>query len=226
MTHFHTLGQTINPTVPTQDTKVRAHRGKLKDPTYMPLPAMHSGLQPLPDSFGLRTRSCHHQACCGVRARCAERRGTRWAAACAETGGCRGPSRRAPHLCTIPPWGLAGPLLYSWEWLVPPWTQWGQRGAPQCGEGSLLGADETLRKIKMQWISVCVYIYIYVRTDALVNFAAKEQQSNEKLAKSAKQHCLKHKHQSNYWTSESRCKIIQLLESCRSLVSGLYLAVV
>lgn len=121
-----------------------ARRDMMKTQTYMLLLEMRSGLRPLLDSFGPHTRSCHRRACSVVRGRCVGRRGTRWAAACDGSGGCRGPSQLAPHLCTIPLWGLDVPLPYSWEWLVPLWTQWGQRDAPQCGEGSLPGEDETL----------------------------------------------------------------------------------
>ncbi len=113
--------------------------------TYSLLPVMRCDWSPGPDSFGPHTRSCRRRACSVVRGRCEGRRGTRWAAACGGSGGYRGLSQPAPHLCTIPPWGLDGPLPYSWEWLVPLWTQWGQRGAPQCGEGSLPGEDETLK---------------------------------------------------------------------------------
>ena len=123
----------------------------MKSQTYMLLLEMRSGLRPLPDSSGPRTHSFHHRACSVVHGRCVGRRGTRWAATYGGSGGCRGPSQHAPHLCTIPPWGLDGPLPYSWEWLVPLWTRWGQTGAPQCGEGSLPGEDETLegdRRVK------------------------------------------------------------------------------
>ena len=114
--------------------------------TYWLLPGMRCDWSPGPDSFGPRTRSCHRRACSVARGRCVGRRGTRWAAACGGNGGCHGPSRPAPRLCTIPPWGLDGPRPCSWEWLVPLWTQWGQRGAPRCGEGSLPGEDETLER--------------------------------------------------------------------------------
>ena len=114
--------------------------------TYWLLPGTRCDWWPGPDSFGPRTRSCRRRACSVARGWYAGRRGSRWAAAYGGIGGCRGPSQRARRLCTIPPWGSGGPRPYSWEWLVPLWTQWDQRGAPQCGEWSLPGEDETLER--------------------------------------------------------------------------------
>lgn len=134
------------------------------DRTYWLLPRMHCDWSPGPDSFGPHTHSCHHRACSVVHGRCVGRRGTRWAAASGGSGGCRGRSQHAPHLCTIPLWGLDGPLPYSWEWLVPLWTQWGQRGAPQCGEGSPPGEDETLEGNKRVKTPVKVIVIIFTHT--------------------------------------------------------------
>lgn len=81
--------------------------------TYWLLPAKRCGSLPLPGSCGRHKRRNPRPACSGVRGRCVERRGSRWAAACAANGDYRGPFPPVRHLCTTPQSGLAGPPPYS-----------------------------------------------------------------------------------------------------------------
>lgn len=113
--------------------------------TYWLLPAKRCGSLPLPGSCGLHKRRNLHLACSDVRGRCVERRGSRWAAACAANGDCPDPFPPVRHLCTTPQLGLADPPPYSWEWRVPPWKRSGQKGARQSGAVCPLGGDGILK---------------------------------------------------------------------------------